>query len=439
MSAQPIRRGGGGKGRLPALARRALPLLIAFQVGLLSAAGAPGGGGVPTPAGMSVARLTRQVEPSVVDTITFADPAGTQILGTGIIVSTSGLILTDYHVIRDDVFVGVRVGGAGEVHPATVVLTDPDHDLALLEIQDALPLKPAELARTSSTAIGDPVLAIGNAMGLGQVPRAVAGRLVALHRSVSYGVGSGTVDLDGVIEAEASIFAGELGRGTGGLQRPCHRAHRRRVGRRALRARGGLPAAPGLRDSDRRGARSARLHDPLRRGASARRPAPAGRLPGEAFVRGDDEGQAEGMTRVSPASMTGDARWLAERIWATSSRTSPPPEWLSAMLQTVSPGRTTTVTAAVGAVVAPTPPTSAQPMQATDAAPRRARPIGRWGRRRERWAGWKSLITAGSPGPEPRWGVEPRIQGGGLAVRRERLFAWGKRKANTRSLSRLRR
>jgi S1-C subfamily serine protease len=211
MSAQPVRHRGGGKGRLQVLSRRALPLLIALQVGLLSAAGAPGGGAVPTPAGVSVARLSRQVQPSVVDTITFADPAGTQILGTGIIVSSSGLVLTDYHVIRDDVFVGVRVGGTGEVHPATVVLTDPDDDLALLQIQDAPTLKPAELARTSSAAVGDPVLAIGNAMGLGQVPRAVAGRLVALHRSISYGVGSGTVDLDGVIEAEAPIFAGDSG------------------------------------------------------------------------------------------------------------------------------------------------------------------------------------------------------------------------------------
>jgi S1-C subfamily serine protease len=211
MSAQPVRHGGGEKGRLQALARRALPLLIAVQVGLLSAAGASGGGAVPTPAGVSVARLSRQVQLSLVDTITFADPAGTQILGTGIIVSSSGLVLTDYHVIRDDVFVGVRVGGTGKVHPATVVLTDPDDDLALLQVQDASILKPAELAQASSTAVGDPVLAIGNAMGLGQVPQAVAGRLVALHRSVSYGVGSGTVDLDGVIEAEASIFAGDSG------------------------------------------------------------------------------------------------------------------------------------------------------------------------------------------------------------------------------------
>ena len=210
MSAQPVPQGGGGKGRLRALAGRALPLLMAVEVGLLSAAGAPSGGAPPIQAGVSVARLSRQVEPSVVDTITFADPAGTQILGTGIVLSSSGLVLTDFHVIRGDVFIGVRVGGTGVVHPADVLVTDPDADLALLQIQGAPPLKPAELARTSA-AIGDPVIAIGNAMGLGRVPKAVAGRLVALHRSIQYGVGSGTVDLDGIIEAAAPIFAGDSG------------------------------------------------------------------------------------------------------------------------------------------------------------------------------------------------------------------------------------
>ena len=211
MSTQPVRRGGRGRGRLWALAGRGLPLLIAAQVGLLSAAGAPGGGAAPVPVGVSVARLSRQVEPSMVDTITFADPAGTEILGTGIILSASGLVLTDYHVIRDDVFVGVRVGGTGEVHPAQVVITDPDADLALLQIQGAPILKPAELARNSSPAVGDPILAIGNALGLGRVPEAVGGHLVALHRSVRYGVGSGTVDLAGLIEAAAPIFAGDSG------------------------------------------------------------------------------------------------------------------------------------------------------------------------------------------------------------------------------------
>src|ERR1019366_5211080 len=134
MSAQPVRHGGGGKGRVRALACRALPLVIAVEVGLLSSAGAPSGGAIPIPAGVSVARLSRQVEPSLVDTITFANPAGTQILGTGIVLSASGLVLTDYHVIRGDIFIGVRVGGTGLVHPAEVLVTDPDADLDLLQV-----------------------------------------------------------------------------------------------------------------------------------------------------------------------------------------------------------------------------------------------------------------------------------------------------------------
>lgn len=193
------------------LAGRAVALLVALEALCLSGAGATGTGAAPLARGVSVASLSRQLEPSVVDTTTFADPAGTQILGTGIIVSSSGLVLTDYHVIRDDVFIGVRIGGVGYVHPADVVVADPSDDLALLQMEDAPALRPAELARASALEVGDPVLAIGNALGLGRTPTAAAGRLVALHRSVRYGVGSGTVDLDGMIEAAAPIFAGDSG------------------------------------------------------------------------------------------------------------------------------------------------------------------------------------------------------------------------------------
>ncbi|MGD1052565.1 MAG: serine protease [Candidatus Dormibacteria bacterium] len=170
-----------------------------------SAPGAPGRAGAGRPPGGPPGRRRRA------GCRCCPHPAGTQILGTGIILSASGLVLTDYHVIRDQVFVGVRVGGTGAVHPATVVLTDPDEDLALLRIQGTPALRPAELARTSSAEVGAPVLAIGNAMGLGRVPRAAAGRLVGLHRTIRYGVGSGIVDLEGVLEAAAPIFAGDSG------------------------------------------------------------------------------------------------------------------------------------------------------------------------------------------------------------------------------------
>ncbi len=160
---------------------------------------------------MSVGALSRQVELSVVDTITFAQPAGTQILGTGIIVSSTGLILTDYHVVRGDVFIGVRIGGVGLVRPASIVVDDPSDDLALLQIEGGGAVRPAELERSSSAAVGDPVVAIGNAQGLDIAPRAAAGRLLALDRTVSYGVGSTTVSLAGIIEAATPIFTGNSG------------------------------------------------------------------------------------------------------------------------------------------------------------------------------------------------------------------------------------
>lgn len=176
-------------------------------------AAAAGPAGAPSRPGqvMSLGALSRQVELSVVDTITFAEPAGTQILGTGIIVSSSGLILTDYHVVRGDLFIGVRIGGVGLVRPASIVVDDPSDDLALLQIQGGGAVRPADLARSPSAAVGDPVVAIGNAQGLDIAPRAAAGRLLALDRTVSYGVGSTMVNLAGIIEAATPIFTGNWG------------------------------------------------------------------------------------------------------------------------------------------------------------------------------------------------------------------------------------
>jgi S1-C subfamily serine protease len=161
--------------------------------------------------GISAVALTRAVEYSLVDTMTFANPAGTQILGSGIIVSGTGLVLTDYHVVRDAVYVGLTIGGQGGVYPASVVVANPDDDVALLQINADPPLTPARLDLGSAVRVGQPVVAMGNAQGRGVAPSAVTGRLVALHRSISYTVGSNVVDLGGVMEVAAPIFGGDSG------------------------------------------------------------------------------------------------------------------------------------------------------------------------------------------------------------------------------------
>lgn len=209
MSVRPGAR--GGRGRLRSLMGRGSPLLVAALVALVSGGPAAGGAAVAASSRISVATLSREVLPSLVDTITFSEPAGTELLGTGIIVSSTGLILTDYHVIRDEQFIGVTIGGEGGVYPASVVTTDPDHDLALIQLDGDPSLRPAVLAGPASARVGDPVLAIGNAKGRDIVPAAVSGRLVALDRTISYGVGSAVVNLTGAIEARAPIFAGDFG------------------------------------------------------------------------------------------------------------------------------------------------------------------------------------------------------------------------------------
>ena len=85
-------------------------------------------------------------------------------LGSGVIISDDGYVLTNDHVIRNtnDILVSLW---DGRISPAEVVGTDPDTDLAVLKIsQEGLPVAP--LGDTGSLRVGDVVLAIGNAVGL---------------------------------------------------------------------------------------------------------------------------------------------------------------------------------------------------------------------------------------------------------------------------------
>lgn len=86
--------------------------------------------------------------------------------GSGVIFSTEGFLLTNYHVIADTQNVHVLLND-GRDFPARIVGVDPDTDLAVLKIE-ATGLQAIQLAEGDSTHIGDIVLAIGNPFGVGQ-------------------------------------------------------------------------------------------------------------------------------------------------------------------------------------------------------------------------------------------------------------------------------
>ncbi|HLW74622.1 MAG TPA: trypsin-like peptidase domain-containing protein [Gammaproteobacteria bacterium] len=87
-------------------------------------------------------------------------------LGSGVIVSSDGYILTNYHVINgaEAIQAGLQ---DGRVAAARVVGVDPDTDLALLKV-DMSGLKPIEFGRSDDLRVGDVVLAIGDPYGVGQ-------------------------------------------------------------------------------------------------------------------------------------------------------------------------------------------------------------------------------------------------------------------------------
>ncbi len=127
-------------------------------------------------------------------------------LGTGLIVTADGEILTNAHVIGDATTVHVRLNGESEPREATVVIADPSRDLALLRVE-ATGLSPATFAAPGDVRIGDEVLAIGYALDLDGDPTVTLGIVSSLDRTV----GTETGALKGLIQTDAAISSGNSG------------------------------------------------------------------------------------------------------------------------------------------------------------------------------------------------------------------------------------
>ncbi len=123
-------------------------------------------------------------------------------LGSGVIVSSAGYILTNYHVIRDADAIQVDLVD-GRTAAARVVGVDPDTDLALLKIALAH-LKPIHMGRSNDLRVGDVVLAIGDPYGVGQT--VTQGIVSALGRSQL-----GLSTFENFIQTDAAINPGNSG------------------------------------------------------------------------------------------------------------------------------------------------------------------------------------------------------------------------------------
>jgi serine protease Do len=126
-----------------------------------------------------------------------------QSLGSGIVISSDGYILTNNHVVDGADEVKVAVGESRKEYKATVVGRDPTADVAVLKI-DATGLTAATIGDSEQLEVGDVVLAIGDPFGIGQsVSRGIVS---ALSRG-----NLGIEDIEDFIQTDAAINPGNSG------------------------------------------------------------------------------------------------------------------------------------------------------------------------------------------------------------------------------------
>jgi S1-C subfamily serine protease len=133
--------------------------------------------------------------------------------GTGIVLTSSGEILTNNHVIDGATTISVTDVGNGKTYSASVVGYSRSKDIAVLQLHGASGLQTATIGNSSNVSVGEDVVGIGNAGGTGGTPSAAGGTVTALNQSITASdEGDGSSEqLTGLIETNADIQAGDSG------------------------------------------------------------------------------------------------------------------------------------------------------------------------------------------------------------------------------------
>jgi S1-C subfamily serine protease len=163
-------------------------------------------------ANLNQSRVEGKVEPALVDITATLKYQSETAEGTGMVLSSSGLVLTNNHVIDDSTSVTVTAVDTGKTYQARVIGYDSTYDVALLQLEGASGLPTVSFGNSSHLDIGTAVLALGDAQAKGGVTPA-PGVIDALDRSINASdQGSGTTEhLHGMEETSAQIQEGDSG------------------------------------------------------------------------------------------------------------------------------------------------------------------------------------------------------------------------------------
>jgi putative serine protease PepD len=153
-----------------------------------------------------IREILDQAVPAVVAIVDDGGPASGGAAGTGFVVSSDGVIVTNYHVVEGAGRIQAHFSD-GEKLSARVLGTAPSSDLAVLQV-DGTDLPTIELGDSDTVQVGDDVVAIGNALALEGGLTVTRGIVSGLHRDVPTGNNS---TLGDVIQTDAAINPGNSG------------------------------------------------------------------------------------------------------------------------------------------------------------------------------------------------------------------------------------
>jgi S1-C subfamily serine protease len=183
----------------------------------------PGAGAVPSPAtSQSTGRTTgtvdaqevvNKVDPGLVVINTTLKYSSEAAAGTGMVINSNGLVLTNNHVIENSTRITATVITTGKTYPATVIGYDKTADVALIRLQGATGLHTVPIGNSAAVKTGETVLALGNAEGTGAIIPA-GGQITGLDKTITASdeaTADNTETLHGMIQINAGIVPGDSG------------------------------------------------------------------------------------------------------------------------------------------------------------------------------------------------------------------------------------
>jgi S1-C subfamily serine protease len=156
--------------------------------------------------------ISNQNDPAIVDVTSVLGDSG-EAAGTGMVLTPTGEILTNNHVIAGATSITVKVSNRAQSYPAKVVGYDLIDDVAVLQAQGASGLPTIPLGNSSQVSVGDGVVAIGNAFNRPGAPTVTEGTVTALGKSINVrsDTGGNTEQLSNLIEVDAQLEPGNSG------------------------------------------------------------------------------------------------------------------------------------------------------------------------------------------------------------------------------------